>query len=145
MSVKIERVLLATVQHDLSWLQRYVVRRFHPRCIFIDTVGFIWFVYYFWDHDWRTALGAALLARVIAVMSVLNVDTSAFAETVLGRIALLHLNPMNLVTQTLGLLAFLYGLWQHSTVIILVGVSLVLLGHIAGWSGVDSRMSDQGT
>lgn len=35
------------IEHDFSWIQTYILRRFHPRSIFIDSIGLIWFTYYF--------------------------------------------------------------------------------------------------
>lgn len=130
------------VEHDFSWPQRYVLRRFHPRSIFVDTVGLIWFTYYFWNHDWKMALSIAIVVRTIAIMSVMSINTDVFSESILGRIALLHLHPLNLAIQLLGTAALLYGVWEHSTEVILTGVSVILLGHIFGWSKVDAKLID---
>ncbi len=131
------------IDHDFSWFQTYALRRFHPGSIFIDTVGLIWFTYYFWNHDWKAALGAAVVARAIAFVSVMNINTDLFAESVFGKIGLLHLNPLNLVIQLIGTVALLYGIWEHTTEIILGGLSVVLLGHVFGWSKVDARLTDK--
>lgn len=131
--------------HDFSWYQRYVLRRSHPRSIFIDTVGLIWFTYYFWNHDWKAALGTVVIARVVALASVININTDLFAESILGKIGLLHLNPFNLVIQVIGLIALLFGIWDHSTEVILGGLSVVLLGHVFGWSKVDAKLADVAT
>jgi hypothetical protein len=129
--------------HDFSWLERLVLRRFHPRSLSIDTVGVMWFIYYLWNHEWKSALAIVIAGRVFAYLSVMRIDTEAFAETTLGRIALLHLQPVNLLVQFVGALVGIYGIWQRSTEIILLGVSLILLGHIFGWSRVDDRMANR--
>lgn len=125
--------------NGVSWFQRYFLRRFHPRSIFIDVVGFIWFTYYFWNHDWKSAVGIVIVERIIAFFSVANLDVSRFSETTLGKLGLLHLHPANLAIQIFGSIILLYGIWQHSTEIILGGLSLIFLGHIFGWSKVDPR------
>jgi hypothetical protein len=130
-------------EHDFSWAEVYALRRFHPRSIFIGTAGFIWFIYYLWNHDWRTALAVAVITRVIAFASVMSINTDLYGETLLGRIALLHLNPWNLIIQLGGTLAILYGVWEHSTELILGGLSAVFLGHIFGWSKVDPKLADR--
>lgn len=133
----------AIIEHDFSWMQRLILRRFHPRSIFIDSVGLVWFTYYFWNHDWKMALGSAIVARVVALVSVMNINTDLFAESILGKIGLLHLNPLNLVTQLAGTAILLYGIWIHSVEMILAGLSVILLGHIFGWANVDSKLADK--
>lgn len=85
-----------------SWFQRYFLRRFHPRSIFIDVVGFIWFTYYFWNHNWKAAVVIVVIERIIAFFSVAKIDTNRFSETTLGKIALLHLHPANFTIQLYG-------------------------------------------
>lgn len=103
----------------------------------------MWFTYTFWNHDWVAAIAVVLVTRVIALYSVINIDTEAFAQTTLGKVGLLHLNPVNLSVQLVGSLGLLYGLWEHSTEWILGGLSVVLLGHLFGWSQVDSRLGEK--
>jgi hypothetical protein len=131
------------IGHNFSWIQTYILRRFHPRSIFIDSIGLIWFTYYFWNHDWKAALGAAIVARAVALFSVMNINTDLFAESILGKISLLHLNPLNLVTQIIGTVVLLYGIWIHSVEMILGGLSVILLGHIFGWARVDPKLADK--
>ena len=131
------------LERKLSWIQRYMLTRFHPRSVFIDLVGFVWFIYYFWNHDWQMAIVTVIAARVAAFISVMNINEEQFAETTLGKIALLHLQPFNIFIQTVGAVVLLYGVWNHTTETMLGGVSLILLGHIFGWSRVDSRLTDR--
>lgn len=109
--------------------------------MFIDLIGMTWFFYFLWSHDWKSAIGAAVVSRAIAFASVLNADPEALATTTLGRVGLLHLNPSNLATQVLGSGIAIYGTWLNQTEIILTGVSLILLGHVFGWSKVDKRLA----
>lgn len=122
-----------------AWFKKYFLRRFHPRSIFIDIVGFIWFTYYFWNHDWKAAIAIVIVERIIASFSVANIDFKRFSETALGKIGMLHLHPANFAIQLFGAIILLYGIWQHNTEVILGGVSLVFLGHVFGWSKVDPR------
>lgn len=122
-----------------SWFKQYFLRRFHPRSIFIDVVGFIWFTYYFWNHDWKTAIGVVVVERIIAFFSVSNIDVKRLAETPLGKLGLLHLHPANFAIQVFGAIILLYGIWQHTTEVILGGLSVLFLGHVFGWSKVDPR------
>lgn len=131
------------MQNEYSWLQRTILRRFHPRSIFIDSVGFIWFTYFLWNHEWQAAIGVVVIAKIAAYLSAVNIDISLFSKTLLGKIALLHLHPLNLIIQLMGAIVFIYGLWDHLTEAILGGVSLILLGHLFGWSRIDESLRNR--
>lgn len=119
--------------------KRYMLRRFHPKAILIDSVGALWLGYLFWVHDWKSALTTFLIFRIISFVSTIEVNPEAIATSRLGKIALLHLHPLNMATQAFGIIVLLYGLWDHSDTQILAGISFLLLGHLAGWGKVDSR------
>jgi len=42
----------ASTELDFSWLERFVLKCFHPRAIFIEVVGLAWSLYYFWNYNW---------------------------------------------------------------------------------------------
>jgi hypothetical protein len=132
-----------TVEHGFNWLEKYALKRFHPRAIFIDAIGLIWFMYYLWSHNWQMALGSALIGRLLSQLSVMDIDVQRMSETVLGKIALLHLHPINLITQLVGVIVLLFGFWQHSPELSLGGITMILLGHTYGWSKVDPRFADE--
>lgn len=124
---------------SLNGFQRYVVRRSHPASIFIEVAGLIWAFFYLWDRLWVEALMVAIFTRLVANVAVYRVSAEALSQTTLGKIALLHLHPVNILTQSVGLVGTLYGVWVHDTRAILAGISVILLGHLSGWSQVDKR------
>lgn len=126
-----------------SWLERMALKRLHPVSIFIDVVAWIWGVYLLAMHNWSAALTIIILARLAALIVVRGLDLQSMADTTLGKIALLHLHPVNMIMQIVGALALLWGVWIQMTVTILTGISLIFLGHVFGWSKVDSRYSLQ--
>jgi hypothetical protein len=64
------------------------------------------------------------------------VDTEKYARTIMGRIALLHLHPANIAVQGIGIVAMLWTIWAHSATGILGSLSVIFLGHLAGWDPV---------
>jgi len=114
--------------HD-SWLQRMVLRAAHPVSIVFSIIGWTWGVFYLWRHDWVMALIAVVLARA-------SVHLQEVADTILGRLALLHLQPFNLTIQVIGTVVLITGVWMHGTELILGGISLITVGHAFGWSHV---------
>lgn len=120
-----------------SWIERYTLRRFHPVSIFFDFVGVTWFVFFLWQHNWQAAIAVAVAERIAAALIVRNADVEALAGTMLGKLGLLHLHPVNATIQILGAVTAAYGVWQHGGLVILAGLSLVFLGHTFGWPKVD--------
>jgi hypothetical protein len=127
------------IEHGFTWYQTYAVKRSHPASLFMDTVGLIWFTYFFWAHNWQLGLGIYLLMRLLSSFATLDCDTENLSQTTIGKIALLHLNPANFIIQVVGLVVTYYGVWQHSVVNILIGISAILVGHVFGWEKVDAR------
>jgi len=127
--------------HEFSGMERYVLRKFHPVGLFIDTIGAIWCIYNLWEGNGVGAVFSLILTRFISLLAVRHVNPKAVASTIWGRIGLLHINPINLSLQYLGVIGLFWGVWIHSTVQILAGSSLILLGHVFGWRDVDSRLA----
>lgn len=124
---------------EFSGLERYFLMHAHPRMLIIDGIAWTWAIYLLWHFRWGEALVSVVLGGIIGWFTVRKVDPNALAETMLGKIALLHLHPVNLTLQTIGLIPLLYGIWIHSTATVLVGVSALAVGHLFGWDSVDRR------
>ena len=138
-----ERLYKYSVTQGYSAFERYALKRSHPRSLFIDTVGLTWFTYFMWQHNWPLGVVALLLCRILSYLAVVDVNHEKMAQTMLGKIALLHLHPVNALTQTVGIVVVYYGVWQHFGEYILTGLSLVFLGHVFGWSQVSQNFADQ--
>lgn len=128
---------------EFSFLERLILRRFHPISILFDTTGVIWVTYFLWQNNWQYALAVIVVERLLAVSIVRRTDLKAMAATPLGKLALLHLHPLNLVVQIVGAAATVWALWTHSTLFILAGLSVLILGHSFGWSQVNPSFSLQ--
>ncbi len=115
--------------------------RAHPTRIFVDSAAILWVVYFIWQQLWLPAVAITLLASATSYFLIRKTSLEALASTTLGRLALLHLHPVNLTLQTLSVPPLLYGLWNHSTGFILAGLSLLLLGHASGWSKVHPSLA----
>ena len=121
-------------------LERYVLRRAHPFMLMFDIVGVMWSTYYLWLGEWRIALGIIIVERLICMSFLNTVNYRSMADTLLGRIALLHLHPVNLAIQGAGIVFTVWSIWMHSTQGILGGLTAIILGHAFGWSKVDDRL-----
>lgn len=139
MSIQAIRIIEIKDGHAPSLLEKYALMRAHPTKLFIDTIGFIWAFYFLWYKEWLLGLLIMLIAAAISTYSVRHINYSSMVDTLTGRIALLHLNPVNLTVQLIGAIPLIGGFWIHSVPIILLGFSVILLGHTLGWAKVDSR------
>jgi hypothetical protein len=121
---------------ELTFLERVVLRRAHPRMVVFRLVGVIWATYFVWLNNWQAALVAVFAGGICGYLSVPQMDFKTMAESTLGKIALLHVQPLNLAVQVVGVFPLVYGLWFHDALTILVGISVIALGHLFGWSAV---------
>ena len=124
----------------MTYMEKIVIRRGHPKRIIVGIVGFLWFVYFLWQHDWTWALAVAVLSVVMGRLLTSGTKDESLAPTLLGKIMLLHLHPMNLSVQIAGFAVLLYGIWFHSTIYIMLATSIVLLGHMWGWHKVNEAL-----
>lgn len=120
-----------------SKFEKYVLKRAHPRRIIIDSIGWVWIVYFIWNQSWEFALATLFAMSIVAYFLLRNVDGDKMAETALGKMALLHLHPANFIIQLVTLIITIWALWAHSTYGILIGFSLLVLGHLFGWERVN--------
>lgn len=125
------------IEHQLNFLERLMLRRAHPISLFINATAFIWFVYFLWSHMVMESILVVLAARMAALALTWNIDIEGIAKTTLGKIALLHLHPFNLIIQLCALIPGIYGIWSHDGRLMMVGISLILLGHLRGWGAVE--------
>jgi hypothetical protein len=132
----IEKDMKAAGTSGLNAFQRYVVRRSHPASIFVDVVGMTWFTYFLALHLWREAILAVIVSRLVGLFVVREANLEALAQTAIAKIALLHLDPINMTVQVAGVIWWGFGVWQGDLKQILAGTSVVLLGHLRGWGGV---------
>src|SRR3989344_1977504 len=84
-------------------LERFALRRFHPRRIMFDLVGWMWATYFLWNHSWESAALTLLATSGIGYLLVMRVDPVKMAKSSLGRLAFLHLHPGNMTIQLVGL------------------------------------------
>ena len=119
-----------------TFFEKLILRRFHPISLLFETSGLIWVTYFLWQNNWQYALGAILATRLLSSSIVWRIDLQA-----LGRLGLLHLNPFNMGIQIVGTLLTIWALWDHSKVFILLGVSIIILGHSFGWHQFDPKFS----
>ena len=124
----------------MTYLERAVIRRGHPKHIVVGVVGFLWVAYFLWRHDWVWAVSVVLLSAVVGRVLTSGTHEEELARTLLGKIMLLHLHPMNMTVQAVGFAVLLYGVWIHAVMHVLVGTSLVFLGHLWGWHKVNEAL-----
>ena len=124
----------------MTFLQEFMLSRGHPRQIILHLVGGIWTVYFLWQHNWMWALGCFALSELTSEMLSTETGAEMLSQTTLGKILLLHANPLNFFVQAIGGALLVYTLWLHSLPGIMIAISLILLGHFAGWSKVNSAL-----
>lgn len=123
-------------KNQFSLLERYALMRFHPRKIIFDVIGLIWGTYFLYLGMWQAAVVVLLIFVVLGFFLVLNTDLKGLSETIWGKIAILHVQPLNVAIKVLALIILVNGIYRHSVEHVLIGISLIFLGHFFGWSKV---------
>ena len=133
---EISPVLEIPLKPKYNLFQRFILRRAHPRRIFLDVAALPWEVFYLWQGRWGAALTLFVMTSVVSGITASDADYEKISNTILGKIALLHLRPVNMFFQFSGLVFLVQGLLSHSAQSLLLGSSCVFLGHMAGWGKV---------
>jgi len=120
----------------LTFMERAVLHRGDPRSMICSTIGAMWAFYFLWTHSWFFALAAVVLSAALGRLFSSNLDEQKFANTLMGKMMLLHLHPFNLTIQTIGGVYLVFGVWTHSAPIIMIAASIGLGGHLWGWDRV---------
>ncbi len=93
----------------MTYVERMIVRRGHPKHIIVGIVAFLWVIYFLWQHNWIWAAAVVVLSAVLGRLSTSGAKEETLAQTLLGKIMLLHLHPVNLTLQMAGFA--LLALW----------------------------------
>ena len=121
----------------MTFLEKHMLRHGHPRHMIVAVVSTIWATYFFWKHELALALWVMLGGMVLARLATLGMREEQFAQTTFGKILLLHLHPLNMLLQVTGFVLFMYGVWEHNALNMMVGTSLIFAGHFWGWHKVN--------
>lgn len=123
-----------------TFLEHVVLHRGHPRFMIASMAGAIWAFYFLWMHAWIPAATSVVVSLLLGWILTINLKEALFARTVLGKIMLLHLHPVNLTIQLLAGAYLVYGVWTHSAIAIMAASSAILAGHLWGWDKVHDAL-----
>lgn len=116
----------------MNTLQKLMLEHLHPVKFILETIGTIWAVYFLWNQNWLWALvfglGLPLLSTILLWNKKLPDSRSGYAK-----LALIHAHPLNLILHLIGGAVAIYGIWMHGSIAILLGVTIILVGHLWGW------------
>ena len=115
-----------------------MIQHAHPMKFAAEVLGVMWSVYLLWHHNWVWAIGVAIASFLLSTLLLWKQRRYDYlAQTALGKIVLIYTTPLNFLLYNLSAIPFIYGLWTHNSVFILIGISLILLPHLWGWKRSD--------
>ncbi|HEV2297059.1 MAG TPA: hypothetical protein VGR72_00905 [Candidatus Acidoferrales bacterium] len=120
----------------MSYFEREILHYAHPKQTILRMVGAIWALYFLWLHNWVGVLAVIVAGEILGRILSRGMNEEGMAQTIWGKIMLIHLHPVNLLIQIVGGIVLVYGVWIHSGIWIMVAMSVVLIGHMWGWHKV---------
>ncbi len=121
-------------------MERYFLTMAYPRKLVFNLIGLIWSIYFLWNQDWVSSLAVYVSFDVLGFYFSRKIDLELMSETTLGKIGLMHMHPINITFNVIGIVFLINGIWNHYFLTNLVGISLVILGHFFGWSKVHENL-----
>ena len=120
----------------LTTLERIMVQHAHPVKFVLEVIGIIWGTYFLWHQNVTNALLFGIGLPLVGTLAAWGHDEDKLAKSMLGKIMLVHADPVNLFFQVVGLLVMISGIYGHMTEMTLWGITIVVFGHIWGWGRV---------
>jgi hypothetical protein len=120
--------------------ERIIIRNGHPHRIIVGVITFIWTLYFLWFHNLAGSALALIVGGPLSRFAARGMREEQLAQTTFGKILLLHLYPANVILQAVGFAVLLCSVWIHSALNIVLGVSMILLGHMWGWHKVNQAL-----
>ena len=111
-------------------LRKIALQHLIPQYLIFDSLGFVWALYFVWQHQVILAVVSLAVFWTIGTLLVWKIDEEAYAETPWGRFALSHLGLWSIIFHIPGYAVLVYGFWVHSGFYIVLAISLILLGHL---------------
>jgi hypothetical protein len=106
----------------------------HPMKFAAEVLGVMWCSYLLWYHNWVWTIGVAAASFLLSTLLLWKQKRYDYlAATALGKVILVYATPLNFLLYNLSAVPFVYGLWTHNSLFILISVSLLLLPHLWGW------------
>lgn len=122
----------------METLQRLMLQHLHPTKFILEVIGIMWATYFLWDQNWLGAVVAGLGLPILGGLLTWRVNTDQYRKSGFARIVLIHAHPMNMLLHIVGAVITVYGLWNHQTLVILSGITVLILGHAWGWKNKPS-------
>lgn len=117
---------------SFNFIERIMLQHANPLKLTFDFVGVALCFYFLWVDKIILALACLFGLSILGNIVVWRVDIHELAKTKLGQWMLGQAKPANLVIRTVGFLILLYGVWNHTFLIIVVGAVIIVLGRILG-------------
>lgn len=114
-------------------IHRLMVLHAHPIKFTAEVLGVIWSVYFLWNRSWIGAVIVSLVGFLCSTLLLWNHPIDYLSTTPLGKVMSIYGTPFNFLLYNLSALPVIYGLWNHDSLFILIGISILLLPHLWGW------------
>jgi hypothetical protein len=114
--------------------RRYMLQHAHPMKFAAEVLGMIWSVYFLWHRQWIAAVIVAVASFLVSTILLWRTkQVTRLESTLLGKIMLAYSSPAAFCLYNFSAVPFVYGLWMHRPVFILIAISLLVVPHLWSW------------
>lgn len=114
-----------------------MLQHLHPTKFILELIGIMWATYFLWQQNWLWAVVAGFGLPILGSILTWRVNTDQLRKSSYARLVLIHAHPLNILLHIVGAAITVYGLWNHQTLVILSGISVLILGHVWGWKSAN--------
>jgi len=121
---------------ELSTINRILIRHAHPVSFSFHLIGLMWGGYFLWNGS----LGLAIICFVVIIgigefigwkdrLYIFSPENINKFQAMLIQV----FDPFNFLLHIIGGVFFMFGLWRHSALLILFGLTFIPIGHLVPW------------
>lgn len=112
---------------------KYILSHAHPIKFLAEILGVISSAYLLWIHNWIWAIIASVFFFLFSTLLLWNktLDLEKIAKTSLGKIMIVYTTPVNFFLYNVSVIPFIFGLWTHNFLYVLLGIFLLFLPHLS--------------
>ena len=108
-----------------SLIKKYMISHAHPIKFISEILGIIFATYFLWNGKWILSFIVAMF--FFSTLLLWRRPLDYLEKTTLGKILLVYSKPLNFLLYNFSVIPYIYGIWNHDFLYIIIGIFLLVL------------------